>query len=315
MIKLIWICGFCFLVFILTACSAQQGSASNDSAAIESIQPFDITISEDSMKDPYGIAVNSKGQIFVTDAGNHRVLIFDDKGTLTSKWDRQGSGLGEFKTLGFGGIAIDGNDNVFVVDNGNYRIQKFDAKGNVVTEWGTKGTGNKQFVRAIGIATDVEGNVYVTDDGNPYIQKFDNDGNFIMRFGGEGDGNGAFRHATGIAIDSEGNIFVADYETKRVQKFDPTGTFLVSWMLDMEGTSPGTPEGIGIDDKGQVYVTDYDLGQVHVFDNNGVFKWSLSEKIETATGFNRPTAIEIAAGKIHIVNQSSARISVFPITE
>lgn len=303
--KVITRLGLMLFIFLLSACRFENVA----------IQPFDITLPEDSMKDPYGIAINSQGQILVSDAGNHRVLIFDKKGALLDKWDKQGSGPGEFNTMGFGGLAIDAKDNVFVVDNGNFRIQKFDAKGNFLTEWGTEGTGNGQFVRAIGIAIDRLGNVYVTDDGNPYIQKFDNDGKFMMRFGGAGDGQGTFQHATGIGVDAEGNIFVADYETKSVQKFDASGTFVVSWQLDMAGAMAGTPEGIAIDKEGLVYVTDYDLGQLHVFDNDGVFQWTLSDKIKEASGLSRPTAIGLADGNIHIVNQSSAKVSVFPLPE
>ena len=90
------------------------------------------------MKDPYGIAINSEGNIYVTDVGNGRVLIFDGSGNLTSAWDAQGSSEGEFNSLGFGGLAIDSNDNVFVVDNGNHRIQKFDKDGNFLLQWAAK---------------------------------------------------------------------------------------------------------------------------------------------------------------------------------
>src|SRR5262245_3209823 len=68
----------------------------------------------DTMKDPYGIALDSSGNIYINDAGNSRVLIFDKSGKLLDKWDKQGSGEGEFQSLGFGGIAVDAQDQVFV---------------------------------------------------------------------------------------------------------------------------------------------------------------------------------------------------------
>ncbi|HNB41055.1 MAG TPA: 6-bladed beta-propeller, partial [Anaerolineales bacterium] len=92
-------------------------------------QVSEINLPDDPMNAPYGIAVNSLGNLYVNDAGNNRVLIFDADGNLLSKWDTQGSGDGEFKTLGFGSLAIDADDNVFIVDNGNSRIQKFDKDG------------------------------------------------------------------------------------------------------------------------------------------------------------------------------------------
>ena len=52
---------------------------------------FEITNGKDGLKDPYGVAINSEGRIYVTDAGNSRVLIFDAEGKLLSKWDAQGN--------------------------------------------------------------------------------------------------------------------------------------------------------------------------------------------------------------------------------
>lgn len=189
---------------------------------------FEITNEPDALQDPYGVAVNSDGKLYVSDAGHSRVLIFDNTGKLITKWDAHGSDNGQFNSFGFGGLVIDSNDNVFVVDNGNHRIQKFDKAGNFLLAWGSEGSEDGQFVRAIGIAIDSEDNVYVTDDGNPFVQKFDNSGSFLMKWGGLGSDDGQFTHATGIAVDAEGNVYVADYQQKRVQKFDPPGSSLRS---------------------------------------------------------------------------------------
>ena len=139
---------------------------------------FEITNDPDGMKDPYGIAINSAGRIYVTDAGNSRVLVFDGEGKLLSKWDAQGSGEGQFHSMGFGGLAIDPDDNVFVVDNGNHRVQKFDKDGNFLLQWGSEGTGDGQFVRAIGIATDKDGNALRDSHGHWVVQHdlFNHDG-------------------------------------------------------------------------------------------------------------------------------------------
>ncbi len=277
-------------------------------------QLFEIKLTEDGMKNPYGVDINSLGHIYVSDSGKNRVLIFDSMGTLIAKWDKQGSGEGEFNTKGFGGLAIDANDNIFVVDNANYRIQKFDKGGNFITQWGAKGTENSQFVRAIGIAVDVNGNVYVTDDSNPYVQKFDNDGKFLMRFGGPGDGGGTFRHATGIAVDLNGNIFVADYETKFVQKFDTSGSFVTAWMMGGDINVIGTPEGIAVDAEGNVYITDYDQGRLQVFDNDGNFLWAVGGKAVNSNPFKHPTSIAFdGASKMYVVNQSTANLTVIEL--
>lgn len=312
-------------IIFLVSCG---GNATTAPATIESTQAqptsspipevtmtpetFDFPkITFDGMKDPYGITINSLGNLYVTDAGNGRVLVFDNTGNLLSTWDKQGSGDGEFKSMGFGGIAIDSNDNVFVVDNGNFRIQKFDKDGNYITQWGSEGTGDSQFVRAIGIATDKDGNVYVTDDGNPFVQKFDNDGNFIMKFGEQGEGDGQFSHATGIAVDAQGNIFVADYENKRTQKFDSAGNFITVWKMGDDIGVGGIPEAIAVDSQGNVYVSDYSLGRIQIFDNDGNFISAIGSKSISKNPFKRPTGIVFDTnGKMYVVNQSGNSISI-----
>ncbi len=334
------------MVFILTGCGGSTNPTESETTSTEpttessaeapstvgttevtansDYQISVIALAEDGMKDPYGVAVNSQGNIYVSDMGNDRVLIFDAAGKRVDTWDKKGSGEGEFNSMGFGGIAIDSKDNVFVVDNENHRIQKFDRDGNFVVQWGTEGnpsqfdtdsTEDGQFIRAIGIAIDAEDHVYVTDDGYPYVQKFDNDGVFLMRFGGPGEsntsGNGTFKHATGIAVDGKGNIYISDYETKWVQKFDAKGQFLLSWKLGEDIGIEGTPEGIAVDDEGHVYVTDYDLGRVQVFDENGAYLWSIGGKVSISNPFKRPTAIAFdAMGNLVVVNQSTGTLSI-----
>ena len=55
------------------------------------------------MKEPYGIGINSLNHIYVNDSGNDRVLVFDEQGSLISKWDQKGSDEGAFDSMGFGG--------------------------------------------------------------------------------------------------------------------------------------------------------------------------------------------------------------------
>lgn len=313
------------LVLLLTACQAnlEVSSNENDTSILpltpssEPVLPeykvvsFDLELNEDSMKEPYGIGINSMNHIYVSDSGNDRVLVFDQQGRLISKWDQKGSEKGAFDTMGFGGLAIDSKDNVFVVDNNNYRVQKFDRDGNFISQWGSQGSENGQFIRAIGIAVDALDNVYVTDDGNPYIQKFDNQGNFLMAFGGSGETNGSFKHATGIAVDSEGNIFVADYENKNIQKFHENGTFIMAWQMENGNNVSGTPEGLAVDGQDNIYVTDYRFARIQVFDNEGNFLWEIDGKALETNLFMRPTSLAISLeGDIYVVNQASGQITL-----
>ena len=88
--------------------------------------------------------------VYVVDFENHRIQKFTSEGEFITKWGREGSGDGEFKSLV--GIAIDSEGNVYVVDNKNHRIQKFTSDGKFITKWGREGSGDGEFKSLVGIA-------------------------------------------------------------------------------------------------------------------------------------------------------------------
>ena len=164
-----------------------------------------------------GVAVDSAGNVYVTDLGNHRVEKFTPAGSFISSWGSSGTGNGQFSAPE--GIAIDLTDNVYVADTGNHRVQKFNTSGTFVTKWGTNGTGDGQFDTPWGVSVDGLGDVYVADTNNNRIQKFSPTGTFISSCGTSGTGNGEFAGPQDLGADSTGNYYVADTGNDRVQKF------------------------------------------------------------------------------------------------
>lgn len=72
---------------------------------------------------PSGLAVDSLGNVYVADTGNHRIQKFDASGNFLAKWGSEGNGDGQFSNPA--GVAVDSLGNVYVADTGNHRIQKF----------------------------------------------------------------------------------------------------------------------------------------------------------------------------------------------
>ena len=168
-----------------------------------------------------GVAVDSTGDVYVTDLGNHRVEKFTSGGSFIMSWGSSGTGNGQFS--GPEGIAIDASDNVYIADTGNHRVQKFNTSGTFVTRWGTNGTGDGQFDTPWGVSVDGLGDVYVADTNNNRIQKFSPMGTFISSCGTSGSGNGEFSGPQDVGADSTGNYYVADTGNDRVQKFGAGG--------------------------------------------------------------------------------------------
>lgn len=75
------------------------------------------------MRSPWGIAIDSHGDVYVADTGNQRVQKFDREGNYITQWGGFGNGEGQFNFPY--GIAVDARGSVFVVDSGNTRVQQF----------------------------------------------------------------------------------------------------------------------------------------------------------------------------------------------
>lgn len=170
------------------------------------------------LRGPNAVAVDSSGNVFVSDAGNNRVQVFTKNGTFLWAWGSVGTGNGQFNYPT--GIAVDRSGNVYVSDSGNNRIQVFNSTGDFLRTWGTYGIGAGQFNSPNGIAIDKNGTVYVLDTGLNRIQVFTDTGIFLGQWGGYGTGDGQFNYPRGIAVDGNANVYVSDSGNHRIQVFE-----------------------------------------------------------------------------------------------
>jgi DNA-binding beta-propeller fold protein YncE len=223
-------------------------------------------IGDEQFNHPEGVAVDSSGNVYVTDFDNHRVQKFTSSGTFlgwwglddlnNTGWHNPGSGRTGVSGTGDGefnyprGIAVDNSSGYVYVTDYTGRIQKFTSSGILVTTWGSWGSGDEQFMVPEGIVIDSSGYVYVTDKWNHRVQKFTSSGTFLGwwglddqnntgwhnpgsgRTGVSGNGDGQFYDPMGIEVDSSGDIYVADNKNHRIQKFTSNGTLIGWWGLD-----------------------------------------------------------------------------------
>ncbi len=245
--------------------------------------------------DPWGIATDSEGNVYVADINNHYIKKFDSSGVFALKFGGAGTGDGEF---GFPfGVAVDPAGNVYVADHSGGatntdRIQKFKPSlGGYVydDQWGIPGSGSGQFKEPADVATDSSGNVYVSDRNNHRIQKFDSEGFFLATWGWDvdigggsgfeicttsatcragvsGSGDGQLVFPEGIATDSVGNVYIADRGNNRVQKFNSNGAFITKFGSTGAGDGQFLqPNDVTVDTAGNVYVADTGSDRIQKF--------------------------------------------------
>ncbi len=175
---------------------------------------------------PNSVAIDSQGDIYVTDDWLNRISVFNSDGEFKSAWGTSGSGQGELD--GPAGLAFGQNDNLYVVDSRNHRVQEFSKDGNYVSSFGSAGTGAGEFNTPWGISTDGDGGVYMADWKNNRVQKFDADGNYVLSF--EGDLN----HPSDVTTDPDGDVYVCDWGNNRVRIYDANGDALASLIGDAQ---------------------------------------------------------------------------------
>ena len=127
----------------------------------------------DGLNHPNGLALDSKGNLYVSNTGGGTVLVFDPAGTRRAAIAR-GPGVGDVGLPR--GLAIDDRDRVYVVDSTSQRVQVYRALKagatslEYVDTFGTEGTIDGAFAFPNGIASDARGRIYAADWGNDRIQ-------------------------------------------------------------------------------------------------------------------------------------------------
>lgn len=245
---------------------------------------------------PNGIALDSAGNLFVTDSGNRTIRKITPAGLVTTfagnaLTQTSANGVGTQAAFGsLGGITIDSADNIYVSDQST--IRKITPAAVVTTLAGANdavlggpesgytadGPGNlARFDYPAGLTVDSANNLYVADTQNHMIRKITPAG-YVSTIAGArapatgftGDRDGIGRDARigspqGIAVDDAGNLYVI--QSSLLRKITPAGvvsTIAGSLGNSDTGSADGTgaavqfnfASGIAIDRAGALYVAD-----------------------------------------------------------
>ena len=252
-----------------------------------------------SLNDPYGVARNAAGDLFIADTTNHRVRRVSG-GTITTiagNGTAGFSGDGGLATAALvnspRGIAVDADGNVVFVDTLNYRIRRIDAvTGNISTIAGTGMLGsccdggqatNASVSNPSGVAINANaGMVYIADTNSNRIRRIDENTGLITTaagtgtpdFGGDGGAptNASLNGPRAVALDQFGNLFIADTFNHRIRKVD------------------------------------FALGTISTVAGNGVAAFAGDGGQATSASLSSPNGIEIYGNALIIADTGNARI-------
>src|SRR5580765_34769 len=212
-----------------------------------------------------GVAVNSKGHVFVFSRGNSTGPGYGASAAQLLEFSADGKFVREIGHNLYAWsyahtVKIDPQDNIWVTDKGSDVVVKFNPQGRVSMVFGRRQEASDAetgplkrvkpplppedglFRQVTDVAWDTAGNAYISDGYiNSRIAKVDKDGNWLKSWGNPGGNSGQFDTPHSIAVDAQDNLYVADRGNHRIQVFDTNGKFLPQITIDVPVPSDARP--------------------------------------------------------------------------
>jgi uncharacterized protein (TIGR03437 family) len=254
------------------------------------------------LNDPFGIAIDLKGNIFVADSLNNRIRVIDPTGTINT-WAGNGQ-IGSVGAYGDGGpatsasmnnplgVAVDSFNQVYVADTGNNMIRKITLSGTISTICGNGLPGysgdkfaaiNAELNHPADLIFDTNYNLLIADTGNALVRRITTDGN-INIFAGNITEVGYY-----------GDTLTADL----IGLFEP-----YSLVLDPGGDLYIVERG-----DGRIRIVTYSTAIVNTVVGNGALGFSGDGAASNLAMLNQPTGIAIdSAGNLYIADSENCRI-------
>ena len=205
----------------------------------------------DGVSRPWGIVVNKKREIIVSESSKHRISVYSINGRKLRSFGSQGSHEGQFRKPR--GLALDDFGNIVVADHGNHRIQMFTEDGQFL-----KALRSKEYLSGPhAIAFNKCNQQYYVTNSDGYVHIFTCQLSYCGAFGGLSvrSTEGKFSADTwGICCDTSGQIYITDTINSRVHIFSTDGAFIRAFGNFFSGPI-NCPSGIAIDTNKLLYVS------------------------------------------------------------
>jgi sugar lactone lactonase YvrE len=275
---------------------------------------------------PFGVAVDSIGNIYVADTDNHRIRRINTDGYVSTVAGTGSRGFmdGRGREAMFdwpNGVAVDSIGNIYVADVGNNCIRKIEwiwsvgfvvstVAGSCKRYGGSRGfmdgrANEARFDRPHGVAVDSIGNIYVADKDNSRIRKIDTDG-YVSTVA-----TATNFYPTGVAVDAVGRVYVAGDTDSYIREINTNGILVVVAGTGSHGSKDGRaneamfnyPYAVAVDSIGNIYVAD--TRQIRKIEKN-------SREVSTVVTMEfRPYGVAVdSIGNIYIAGDNNKILKI-----
>ncbi len=254
------------------------------------------------LSSPYGIAVDSAGDVFIADTGNSQIVKVNAQGVASVLTI---SGLSP-ALVAPAGITVDGSGNLYIADISANRVVKISPSGagSVIS------TGSVVLSSPQGVALDQAGDIFIADTFNNRIVEVSSGGSAAALTINVSPSQASLSSPTGLAVDVSGNLYIVDSGNSRIVTVAAGSTTGV--VVSFGSLSPlSNPSSVAVDRIGNIYVGDTGNNRIAEVDTAGNGFNLLNSLYLRGTTLSVPVGVAIDIfGAVYIADTSDNRVVV-----
>lgn len=257
---------------------------------------------------PEALSIDVKGNIYIVDSGNNRIVKVDKGGTFLDAVGGFGWQPEQFdRPLD---VSVSSILDVFIADYNNQRIERYDKDLNYISSYTRKD--NEVYELDFGFPSSVamskHGELFIADMENDRILKLDTFGQAVLVFGDYSWGKGKLTEPRKLEISDNDLIFVSDSEANDIVVYDYYGTYVNRFGSGFLKKPDGFTWWQNV-----LLVADSGNNRVVVFNRQRELIFAWGSKGKKYGSFNRPVDVGVFENKIYVLDSNNNRVQVFEL--